>query len=213
MSTSATWSAIDRLRWRMPMPPSRARAIASRASVTVSIAADTIGISSAIVRVRRVAVRTSFGSTDDSAGTSRTSSKVRPSRPNFSSNESSCPSKEDRVTGLVDGLGARDPGEGSLERRIVVEDPPGQVTRAVAVEVTAVSIQQAARLASCHTSSRRRNTGTCSPCGLAGPAGPSRGAPGRSASTRAGISERPSSSRSGGRRAFRYLQPNGSNEK
>ena len=33
----------------MPMPPSRASAIASRASVTVSIAADTIGISSAIV--------------------------------------------------------------------------------------------------------------------------------------------------------------------
>ena len=68
----------------IPIPPSRASAIASRASVTVSIAAETIGISSAIVRVSRVAVRTSFGSTDDSAGTSRTSSKVRPSLPNFS---------------------------------------------------------------------------------------------------------------------------------
>ena len=94
MSTSVTWSAIERLRWRIPIPPSRASAIASRASVTVSIAAETIGISSAIVRVSRVAVRTSFGSTDDSAGTSSTSSKVRPSRPNFSSYESSCPSKE-----------------------------------------------------------------------------------------------------------------------
>ena len=34
----------------MPIPPSRASAIARRASVTVSIAAETIGISSAIVR-------------------------------------------------------------------------------------------------------------------------------------------------------------------
>ena len=63
----------------MPIPPSRASAIAIRASVTVSIAAETIGMSSAIVRVSRVAVETSFGSTADSAGTSSTSSKVRPS--------------------------------------------------------------------------------------------------------------------------------------
>src|SRR5688500_5380030 len=55
-----------------------------RASVTVSIAAETIGISSAIVRVRRLAVTTSFGRTADSAGTSRTSSKVRPSFANLS---------------------------------------------------------------------------------------------------------------------------------
>ena len=94
LSTSATCSSIERLRWTMPSPPSRASAIAIRASVTVSIAAERIGISSAIVRVSRVAVRTSFGSTADSAGTSSTSSKVRPSRPNFSSYESSCPSKE-----------------------------------------------------------------------------------------------------------------------
>ena len=66
------------------MPPSRASAIAVRASVTVSMAAETSGISSAIVRVNRVAVATSFGSTEDSAGTRRTSSKVRPRRPNFS---------------------------------------------------------------------------------------------------------------------------------
>src|SRR5215210_818963 len=91
----------------MPMPPSRASAIARRASVTVSIAAETIGISRAIVRVRRVAVRTSFGSTEDSAGTSRTSSNVRPSRPNFSSYESSCPSKEHRVTACLDDLADR----------------------------------------------------------------------------------------------------------
>ena len=55
-----------------------------RASVTVSMAADTSGISSAIVRVSRLAVTTSFGSTADSAGTSRTSSKVRPSFANLS---------------------------------------------------------------------------------------------------------------------------------
>ena len=41
----------------MPMPPSRASAIARRASVTVSIAAETIGIASSIERVRRAARR------------------------------------------------------------------------------------------------------------------------------------------------------------
>ena len=60
-------------------------ATAMRASVTVSIAAETIGIASWRLRVSRVAVETSFGRTCDSAGTSRTSSKVRPSRANLSS--------------------------------------------------------------------------------------------------------------------------------
>ena len=68
-----------------PMPPSRASAIAVRASVTVSIAAETIGISSSIVRVRRVRVETSPGSTPDSEGTSSTSSKVSPSFANLRS--------------------------------------------------------------------------------------------------------------------------------
>ncbi len=68
----------------MPIPPSRASAIASRASVTVSIAAETIGIASSMLRVRRVRVETSFGRTCDSAGTSSTSSNVRPSFANFS---------------------------------------------------------------------------------------------------------------------------------
>ena len=62
------------------MPPSRASAIASRASVTVSIAAETSGIESESDLVRRVAVETSFGSTSERCGTSRTSSKVSPSR-------------------------------------------------------------------------------------------------------------------------------------
>src|SRR4051812_21350314 len=65
------------------MPPARASAIARRASVTVSIAAEAIGSSSAIERVKRVAVETSFGSTSDSPGTSSTSSKVSPSFANF----------------------------------------------------------------------------------------------------------------------------------
>ena len=45
LSTSATCASIERLRWTIPIPPSRASAIARRASVTVSIAAETIGIS------------------------------------------------------------------------------------------------------------------------------------------------------------------------
>src|SRR5947208_1974486 len=73
----------------MPMPPSRARAIARRASVTVSMAAETTGIASSIVRVRRVRVETSFGRTRDSAGTRSTSSNVRPSLANFRSRATS----------------------------------------------------------------------------------------------------------------------------
>ncbi len=85
LSTSATWSAIDRLRWTMPIPPSRASAIARRASVTVSIAAETIGMWSVIERVSCVAVETSFGRTCDSAGWRSTSSNVSPSFENLAS--------------------------------------------------------------------------------------------------------------------------------
>ena len=73
----------------IPRPPSRASAIASRASVTVSIAAETIGMLSSIERVSRVRVETSFGSTRDSAGTSSTSSNVNPSLANFRSRATS----------------------------------------------------------------------------------------------------------------------------
>src|SRR5918993_5255651 len=52
-------------------------AMASRDSVTVSIAAEMIGIESSIVRVRRVAVVTSAGRTEEAPGFNRTSSKVR----------------------------------------------------------------------------------------------------------------------------------------
>ena len=83
-STSATWSAIDRLRWTMPMPPARAMAMASRASVTVSMAADTMGMANSMRGVSRVPVVTLDGRTFDSAGTSSTSSNVSPSLANFS---------------------------------------------------------------------------------------------------------------------------------
>ena len=62
--------------WMMPSPPSCAMAIASRASVTVSIAAEISGMLRVIERVRRVARETSRGTTSECAGTSRTSSNV-----------------------------------------------------------------------------------------------------------------------------------------
>ena len=51
-----------------PMPPNCAMAIAISASVTVSMAAEMMGIESGIVRVMRVAVETSAGSTEDAPG-------------------------------------------------------------------------------------------------------------------------------------------------
>src|SRR2546427_2849342 len=62
----------------IPIPPSRAKAMASRDSVTVSMAALTMGILIVIRRVSRVRVSVSAGRTEDFPGTSSTSSKVRP---------------------------------------------------------------------------------------------------------------------------------------
>src|SRR5712691_8070412 len=62
----------------IPMPPSRAIAMASRASVTVSMAALTIGMLIVMRRVNRVRVSVSAGMTEDLAGTNATSSKVSP---------------------------------------------------------------------------------------------------------------------------------------
>ncbi len=75
-ATSAACRAGGRFLWMTPSPPSWAMAIASRASVTVSIAADTSGTLRVMPRVRRVARETSRGTTVECAGTSRTSSKV-----------------------------------------------------------------------------------------------------------------------------------------
>ena len=61
--TSAAWSAMVRLRWITPMPPSRARAMAMRASVTLSIAADTTGTASTMSAANVAAVSTVSGST------------------------------------------------------------------------------------------------------------------------------------------------------
>ena len=66
-------------RWTKPIPPSCAIAIAMRASVTVSIAADTSGMFRRIRRDRRVETSASRGTTALAAGTSSTSSKVSPS--------------------------------------------------------------------------------------------------------------------------------------
>src|SRR4051794_24891258 len=61
------------------MPPACAMAIASRASVTVSIAEEMIGILSEIERVSRVLISTLLGMTSEWPGVNRTSSKVRAS--------------------------------------------------------------------------------------------------------------------------------------
>ena len=59
-----------------PMPPACAMAMARLASVTVSMAEETIGMLSAIARVSRVRMSTSDGITSDGPGLSSTSSKV-----------------------------------------------------------------------------------------------------------------------------------------
>ena len=79
-TTSAACASTVRFLWTNPSPPAAAMAIAMRASVTVSIAADTMGMLRVMLRVRRVDVSTDFGSTSDSAGRSRTSSNVSASR-------------------------------------------------------------------------------------------------------------------------------------
>ena len=58
------------------MPPSWAMVIARRCSVTVSMAEDSNGTFSSMLRVRRVFSDTSLGSTSEWAGRSRTSSNV-----------------------------------------------------------------------------------------------------------------------------------------
>src|SRR5262245_25370434 len=76
-STSDACSSIDRFLWMTPRPPCCAIAMASRDSVTVSIAALTSGTFSRICRVRFVLTSTSRGTTWECCGTKRTSSNVR----------------------------------------------------------------------------------------------------------------------------------------
>src|SRR6267154_1129041 len=77
LATSAACFLAVRFLWTMPMPPSCAMAIARRDSVTVSIAAETSGMLSWMLRVSRVLRLTFRGRTLEWAGTRRTSSKVR----------------------------------------------------------------------------------------------------------------------------------------
>ena len=60
-----------------PIPPRRAIMIAARCSVTVSIAADTIGMFSSTFLLKRVFISTCLGKISEYCGTSKTSSKVR----------------------------------------------------------------------------------------------------------------------------------------
>ena len=64
--TRRTWAACSagsRFLWMTPRPPSWAMAMAMGASLTVSIAAEMIGMLSGMVRVRRVRVSVAEGRT------------------------------------------------------------------------------------------------------------------------------------------------------
>ena len=78
-STSSACPSTGRLRCNTPRPPSRARAMARRASVTVSMAADNMGMLRRMPGARSTLRSTSGGSTLEWPGTSNTSSKVRAS--------------------------------------------------------------------------------------------------------------------------------------
>ena len=78
-------------------------AIASRASVTVSIAADISGIAKRILGVNCVAVETSEGITSEAAGNRQTSSKVRPMGPNRESGSAVVPVGSDEPAGTSFG--------------------------------------------------------------------------------------------------------------
>ena len=73
-STIDACSSMERFRCTIPMPPSRAMAIAMRASVTVSMALDTSGVATVMRRVTRDDVSASLGMTSVCPGRSSTSS-------------------------------------------------------------------------------------------------------------------------------------------
>ena len=74
--TSAAWATGSMFLWITPMPPASAMAMASALSVTVSMAAEMIGMRSSTARVRRVEVSASAGTMLERAGTSNTSSNA-----------------------------------------------------------------------------------------------------------------------------------------
>ena len=77
--TSSAWRSGDMFLWTMPIPPSCASAMASVASVTVSIGAEMSGMLREIRRVSCVRVSAASGVTSLYRGIRRTSSKVIPS--------------------------------------------------------------------------------------------------------------------------------------
>ncbi len=79
LSTSAACESIVRFLWMTPRPPFCAIAIARRDSVTVSIAAERIGMFRPMPGARRVFRSVSAGWTFERAGRRRTSSNVRAS--------------------------------------------------------------------------------------------------------------------------------------
>ena len=80
LRTSSAWSAGSRLRWMTPIPPASAIAIASLASVTVSIAAETIGRLRRMARVSRAPMSVALGiDRAHGPGRSSTSSNASPS--------------------------------------------------------------------------------------------------------------------------------------
>ena len=119
MSTSATWSSIERLRWTIAdAADPRERDREPRLGDGVHRRGDDRDRELDLARQPR-RVETSFGSTSDSAGTSRTSSNASPSRANFCSSSrsrstsirpSSSPSKKDRLAVGGDGLEVGDAG-------------------------------------------------------------------------------------------------------
>src|ERR1019366_7716408 len=79
LSTSAACESIVRVLWMTPSPPFCAIAIARRDSVTVSLAAERMGMFSPIPGASRVFRSVSAGWTFERAGRRRTSSNVRAS--------------------------------------------------------------------------------------------------------------------------------------
>ena len=73
-STWLAWSSMDRLRCSTPTPPWRAIAMAMRASVTLSMAADSSGMLTLTFREMWEAVSTWSGAMSDAPGSSSTSS-------------------------------------------------------------------------------------------------------------------------------------------
>lgn len=73
-STWLAWSAMERLRCSTPTPPWRAIAMAMRASVTLSMAAESSGTFTRTLREMREEVSICSGAMSDAPGSSRTSS-------------------------------------------------------------------------------------------------------------------------------------------